>query len=172
MTCEAASGLRARRAVVVFALACTLVVAGCGITGDDAVQQLPAASNAEVIRQMNDVVRQIVDSAGGGTLDEPSTNPSACTDIWSDESGEVLSILLTHQISLSKAADGLTFQRIRDYWSNKGWAVTEHWYKSDAQTGSVSAEVSSGGFNFTLVSTDSPKVLALIFISGCFRDDT
>ncbi|GLW35186.1 hypothetical protein [Actinoplanes regularis] len=139
-----------------------LTVTGCS----DA--DVPSFTRAQATEQANELVNEVAEVIGNAKVVNPSILSTPCSSS-SDESGQVRYISAAYQISLPKPADAGTFRKVRDHWSSLGWKITEDWYKADIREGSVSAK-EDGHCSFTVVSTDSPNLLAVLSASGCYRE--
>ncbi|GGQ84108.1 hypothetical protein [Couchioplanes azureus] len=113
-------------------------------------------------------MNEVAEVIGKAKVVNPTTQSTPCSSS-SDDSGKVRYISAAYQISLSEAADAATFGKVRDHWRSLGWKITEDWYKEDIRKGSVSVKKSDSG-SFTVVSTDSAKLLAVLAASGCYRE--
>ena len=156
---------------IVLTLAVTFAAAaGCGANNTrDHDAQVRAASEAEVAGQIVTLARDVATVLGAKPI-RPASNTSECENDVGDDSGEVRFVQGTYQLPVADAHDRANFTKVRDHWRNQGWTVVDDWYKQETRAGSVSTEAADGSLSFTLSGTGSPKLLALIIHSGCFRD--
>lgn len=166
------SGLIIGKIALGFAVALMLTVSltGCGNIGSAGESNVPTATEAEVVQKLNGMASQTAAAIGDAEVINPTSNASSCDNNVGDESGAVQFVQGTYNILLSRTVQPSDFHRARDHWEQQGRTISEDWYKQDVRVGSVSAKAVDDGASFTLTSTDSPKGLALIVHSGCYRE--
>jgi hypothetical protein len=157
--------LRAAAVVTLAVLPLAVATGGCK-NGMD----VPTATRAQMTQQMNDLANEIAQVIGHARVVNPTTQSTPCSSS-SDSPGKVRYISAAYQVSLPDGRDPAIFQNVRDHWRDLGWKITEDSYDQNAQVGGrVSAKAPDEGSGFTLINTDSPKLLAIIAGSGCYRE--
>ncbi|BCY08977.1 hypothetical protein [Actinoplanes sp. L3-i22] len=139
-----------------------LGVAGCGTDH-------PALTRDEATQQSQRLVQDIAQVFGQAEVINPKTLSVSCDSLFGN-SGEVRYISGAFNIQLSLEADAATFRTVRDHWTGLGWKVVEDQYKQETRSGAVSLKDPDDGTNFTLVSTNSPHLLAVLSSSACYRE--
>ncbi|MET8147821.1 hypothetical protein ACIBSW_24695 [Actinoplanes sp. NPDC049668] len=157
-------------ALIMAACALALAATGCGGTDDKDGNNVQAATEADITRQVNELADQIVVVIGEAKISNPTSNAAPCENDIGDDSGTVNYVLGTYQIRLPNDRHQAAFTQVRDHWRGLNWTITADRFNQETREGSVSAKEPTSGSTFTLTSSASPEWLTLLITSACYRD--
>jgi hypothetical protein len=158
------------RTVLAAAAALTLIATASGCTwGDDKkASNVKPASEADVIRHVNQYADETARIIGGQLFNQDASS-AACEGRSGDTDESVRYVQGSYNVRHAPGKRNESLIRLRDHWRTAGWTLTVEQTSPPAGELDTIAAKSADGYTISATTTDSPTALMILIHSDCYR---